>query len=138
MGSCMLGKGQITLAILDDHRTDHPTWIQWMNQTPFTLFIYTEQHHLSQNVGKWRLSHNRLFWEGTNGKEPDSKEKKHPLFRSKERVMTHFLMSFASDDSSEPNLGAAKFFHSSFWLITSDESTLYTVHFNDSSNHGKW
>jgi len=30
MGRCVFGKGQITLVILDDHRTDHPRWIQWM------------------------------------------------------------------------------------------------------------
>jgi hypothetical protein len=57
-------------------------------------------------------------------KKLDSKEKKYPLFRTNELVLTHSFISLACDDSSEPKLGAVNFFHSSSWLITSDESTL--------------
>jgi hypothetical protein len=53
-------------------------------------------------------------------KKLDSKEVKNPLLTAKERVLTHLLISLAYDDSSEPKLGAAIFFHSSSWLITSD------------------
>jgi len=70
-------------------------------------------------------------------KKLDSKEEKNLLFTAKECILTHLLLSLAYDDSSEPKLGAATFFNSSSWLITSDESALYNVHFNDSSNHGK-